>query len=122
QCQALLTTFCPNPVLCFFCFNATPTTLIYTFPYTTLFRSNRRPPKNTAKPKCTNGDEVFQPFPPFWIRRICATPDTTDGTPTCRSEEHTSELQSRENLVSRLLLEKKKNTHNNEHTAHRQSK
>src|SRR5690606_40627252 len=31
-----------------------------------------------------------------------------------RSEEHTSELQSRENLVCRLLLEKKKNT--NKHT------
>src|SRR5690606_40335217 len=30
-----------------------------------------------------------------------------------RSEEHTSELQSRENLVCRLLLEKKKNTPNN---------
>src|SRR5207302_11428240 len=29
---------------------------------------------------------------------------------TSRSEEHTSELQSRENLVCRLLLEKKKNT------------
>src|SRR5690606_41954820 len=28
----------------------------------------------------------------------------------CRSEEHTSELQSRENLVCRLLLEKKKTT------------
>src|SRR5690606_40391306 len=28
----------------------------------------------------------------------------------CRSEEHTSELQSRENLVCRLLLEKKKHT------------
>src|SRR5690606_40815864 len=34
----------------------------------------------------------------------------TDGAPNCndRSEEHTSELQSRENLVCRLLLEKKK--------------
>src|SRR5690606_41791481 len=30
-----------------------------------------------------------------------------------RSEEHTSELQSRENLVCRLLLEKKKTTKNN---------
>src|SRR5690606_40736894 len=30
-----------------------------------------------------------------------------------RSEEHTSELQSRENLVCRLLLEKKKNTREN---------
>src|SRR5207302_4077864 len=31
------------------------------------------------------------------------------GSPSPRSEEHTSELQSRENLVCRLLLEKKKN-------------
>src|SRR5690606_38359362 len=31
-----------------------------------------------------------------------------DTSPTARSEEHTSELQSRENLVCRLLLEKKK--------------
>src|SRR5690606_40322747 len=34
--------------------------------------------------------------------RECSTP-----TPSARSEEHTSELQSRENLVCRLLLEKK---------------
>src|SRR5207302_4231109 len=34
------------------------------------------------------------------------------GTVTRRSEEHTSELQSRENLVSRLLLEKKKKKKN----------
>src|SRR5690606_41310300 len=32
-----------------------------------------------------------------------------------RSEEHTSELQSRENLVCRLLLEKKKNNHTQTH-------
>src|SRR5690606_40709094 len=32
------------------------------------------------------------------------------GLPPVRSEEHTSELQSRENLVCRLLLEKKKTT------------
>src|SRR5690606_40795903 len=36
------------------------------------------------------------------------------STVTVRSEEHTSELQSRENLVCRLLLEKKKRT---EHTS-----
>ena len=35
--------------------------------------------------------------------------------PTLRSEEHTSELQSRRNLVCRLLLEKKK-THNDPYT------
>src|SRR5207302_7483970 len=36
-----------------------------------------------------------------------ASPDETSGS-GWRSEEHTSELQSRENLVCRLLLEKKK--------------
>src|SRR5690606_40160169 len=37
-----------------------------------------------------------------------------------RSEEHTSELQSRENLVCRLLLEKKKNNNNIKSTHSRQ--
>src|SRR5207342_3812457 len=54
------------------------------FPYTTLFRP-RRP-----------GDTEPSPSP---RRARPAAP---------RSEEHTSELQSRENLVCRLLLEKKK--------------
>src|SRR5690349_22912533 len=36
---------------------------------------------------------------------------TPQGASTLRSEEHTSELQSRRDLVCRLLLEKKKKTH-----------
>src|SRR6266496_3675722 len=44
--------------------------------------------------------------------RSSATPLTIGGRPACtttvRSEEHTSELQSRRDLVCRLLLEKKK--------------
>src|SRR5215475_15205782 len=55
------------------------------FPYTTLFRSRRPAPSLYGRP-------VALPAP--------ARP--------ARSEEHTSELQSRENLVCRLLLEKKK--------------
>src|SRR5215475_14908834 len=39
--------------------------------------------------------------------------DAPSGSPPDRSEEHTSELQSRENLVCRLLLEKKKKKKNN---------
>src|SRR5699024_12081582 len=39
---------------------------------------------------------------------------------TCRSEEHTSELQSRFDLVCRLLLEKKKQQ--NQHTTHKNDK
>src|SRR5947209_9303773 len=41
------------------------------------------------------------------IRSTADDPD--DDTPDVRSEEHTSELQSRQYLVCRLLLEKKKN-------------
>src|SRR5258708_30613496 len=55
------------------------------FPYTTLFRSP------TARP------------PPRRRCRRSAAP-----TPRRRSEEHTSELQSPDHLVCRLLLEKKK--------------
>src|SRR5690606_41281685 len=55
------------------------------FPYTTLFRSV----------KTLNVEPDWKPDPPPW------------DLPTLRSEEHTSELQSRENLVCRLLLEKK---------------
>src|SRR5690554_7230696 len=39
--------------------------------------------------------------------------DTQLATQLCRSEEHTSELQSRPHLVCRLLLEKKKKKKNN---------
>src|SRR2546422_3651577 len=59
------------------------------FPYTTLFRSPNISPKNCRKKgSLKNGD--------------CWT------FTTLRSEEHTSELQSRLHLVCRLLLEKKK--------------
>src|SRR5690349_24021811 len=56
------------------------------FPYTTLFRSSR-------------------------LASSCSTdeaPMTAEVTRWSRSEEHTSELQSRRDLVCRLLLEKKK--------------
>src|SRR5436309_9520738 len=43
-----------------------------------------------------------------WRKRIEDHDGTRDGEGGIRSEEHTSELQSRENLVCRLLLEKKK--------------
>src|SRR5438105_11026574 len=62
------------------------------FPYTTLFRSHRqRAPADVRKPGVAHpgGERAF---------------DRKVG----RSEEHTSELQSRVDLVCRLLLEKKK--------------
>src|SRR5687768_17718109 len=57
------------------------------FPYTTLFRSFRRRP--LLRPRNTNAERH-------------------DPARAVRSEEHTSELQSRLHLVCRLLLEKKK--------------
>src|SRR5687768_17715786 len=43
----------------------------------------------------------------------CGTPGRWPGSPSPRSEEHTSELQSRLHLVCRLLLEKKKQNKDN---------
>src|SRR5690606_41567931 len=87
------------------------------FPYTTLFRSihssakvaytfSIRSVSSTASslvacavcPSCHKNSAVLK------NRRVRISQRTT-----LRSEEHTSELQSRENLVCRLLLEKKKN-------------
>src|SRR5436309_11439198 len=70
------------------------------FPYTTLFRSILVP-ANTARPHTA----TFQPLGGFSGDPAIVRPRSTFGG---RSEEHTSEFQSRENLVCRLLLEKKK--------------
>src|SRR3712207_7773218 len=90
------------------------------FPYTTLFRSDRQPGGNTggSNPESIPGDDPDNMAP------LCAEgeakrdlpPPLRDGVrhDRCqanRSEEHTSELQSRQYLVCRLLLEKKKKTH-----------
>src|SRR5437868_12720573 len=46
----------------------------------------------------------------IWSAILSGWPSETDSDKIARSEEHTSELQSRFDLVCRLLLEKKKNT------------
>src|SRR6266513_5420441 len=61
----------------------------------------RRPPRSTLFPYTT----LFRPCPPSRRRRGRPARGGPSGT---RSEEHTSELQSRFDLVCRLLLEKKK--------------
>src|SRR5438552_7492984 len=73
------------------------------FPYTTLFRSRRRGARR--------GDGRRRPALPHphedQDRHLARSrrPEAQDGG---RSEEHTSELQSPDHLVCRLLLEKKK--------------
>src|SRR3712207_8755021 len=86
------------------------------FPYTTLFRSRRR--HSSSSSQC------------FALSSMTAPPQLLCHKPTLsrfaavprgilarellkRSEEHTSELQSRQYLVCRLLLEKKKKNINN---------
>src|SRR5687768_18337489 len=76
------------------------------FPYTTLFRSRgARSPSTCTSPSCRNrrslGCKVSGRSP---ISSRKSVPPSA-----ARSEEHTSELQSRLHLVCRLLLEKKKN-------------
>src|SRR2546429_3872357 len=72
------------------------------FPYTTLFRSN------IANPFFPNNYAFQYSNPTIGLAEVNITPD---GTASSRSEEHTSELQSRLHLVCRLLLEKKKLIH-----------
>src|SRR5690606_41046192 len=85
------------------------------FPYTTLFRSC--PFAQAANPVQAAGSlaqfalgQGRQAFGKFLHQPI---------DPAFRSEEHTSELQSRENLVCRLLLEKKKKNNKNNTTSHK---
>src|SRR2546422_7580534 len=81
------------------------------FPYTTLFRSTRnrisakacsgRPRRTATRMRC-----------PSRKNRTLSDPSKPTSTRSTRSEEHTSELQSRLHLVCRLLLEKKKKKNN----------
>src|SRR3712207_7273009 len=65
------------------------------FPYTTLFRSMSIPRDLKVQIPGHGTDKINAAY--------------SIGGPKLRSEEHTSELQSRQYLVCRLLLEKKKN-------------
>src|SRR3712207_7012643 len=81
------------------------------FPYTTLFRSRqlldrRPPPPRPAHPVLLRRpNRSTQPVDPD--HGLMAVHVGTSGWSYDRSEEHTSELQSRQYLVCRLLLEKK---------------
>src|SRR3712207_8165780 len=91
------------------------------FPYTTLFRSRWRVPRRPSErrpPRRTHARQGRQPgrLDGRGLRGSFGY-DGGRGFPLsrrrARSEEHTSELQSRQYIVCRLLLEKKKNKSHN---------
>src|SRR3712207_6880545 len=87
------------------------------FPYTTLFRSRTAysAPKGTyVQGEWAGALRLSPSMPPDPTIERCSDQSGKHwvwktGAPVNRSEEHTSELQSRQYLVCRLLLEKKKN-------------
>src|SRR3712207_7360529 len=89
------------------------------FPYTTLFRSRDAARGVRRERPALERDDIEAGIAPARRRRGAhaggVTPDdgqalSHEAREANRSEEHTSELQSRQYLVCRLLLEKKKNT------------
>src|SRR5690606_41935533 len=88
------------------------------FPYTTLFRSKYQVDEDQAVEVLKVENSRVRAEQIEKLRRLRAERDQDavdralaelTRAAAARSEEHTSELQSRENLVCRLLLEKKKN-------------
>src|SRR3712207_8131302 len=77
------------------------------FPYTTLFRSLIVGLLRTASPRRLEYPYSNLPLRDFGPSSGWLEPTNLRRSPTRRSEEHTSELQSRQYLVCRLLLEKK---------------
>src|SRR3712207_8954596 len=109
-------------VVCFFLMIRRPprSTL---FPYTTPLPISRRgaqgalrphPQQHSAGQPAHPGAPAREPSDGRWPRAAAGGDPPADGrrvSLTVRSEEHTSELQSRQYLVCRLLLEKKNTTH-----------
>src|SRR2546422_5873437 len=88
------------------------------FPYTTLFRSSHGPDHGwfigfapADKPEIVVGAIIEFAKHGTSVAPLVARVIATYLGADTRSEEHTSELQSRLHLVCRLLLEKKKKTH-----------
>src|SRR5438067_9462640 len=86
------------------------------FPYTTLFRSkyagvDQMPPLLPSPRTWVNCCQI-------WLLLLWALNLPIASRSTRRSEEHTSELQSRFDLVCRLLLEKKKKENDEKHILH----
>src|SRR5204862_8150019 len=106
----------PTPIfssfsLFFFFFSSRPPPTSTLFPYTDALPISRSSGVTSARYRSPLPAPSLSAtgIPSRYRIRFVATPATTSPGVT-RSEEHTSELQSRRDLVCRLLLEKKKQT------------
>src|SRR3712207_7803886 len=84
------------------------------FPYTTLFRSEAGQQAGTQEGASAGSEHAIHVGPD-----ACGLDGVSTDVPAraaARSEEHTSELQSRQYLVCRLLLEKKKKNKTDTHS------
>src|SRR3712207_7646029 len=93
----------------FFFFNDTATTEIYTLSLHDALpisgcRAVETPPRSQRSQVASSGR-----IPIEACSAACSEPGSAVSSTSARSEEHTSELQSRQYLVCRLLLEKKNN-------------
>src|SRR5438552_6237988 len=103
-------------ILLFFFFLLPPPPSSTLFPYTTLFRSARAVWPHQRVRLAALNHEVHA------AKDRLAFDARVEGKPILRSEEHTSELQSPDHLVCRLLLEKKKKKQTNQQTSqHKQT-
>src|SRR2546430_17453951 len=95
------------PTSTFFVFNDTATTELYPLALHDAF-----PISTEAVRRCRRFLTAMENTHMSWrsrLRTACNRASSSGNAIACRSEEHTSELQSQSNLVCRLLLEKKKN-------------
>src|SRR5690606_40393569 len=95
-----------------FFLNATATTEIYTLSLHDALPISNWKLRNSCRKRCSGTGNASPDLPQLRMQIVMKQALTCErahwqGSHRIRSEEHTSELQSRENLVCRLLLEKK---------------
>src|SRR3712207_8007370 len=92
------------------------------FPYTTLFRSTASVASSSTASGSRQASSPSATSPPTTkVSSSSGAAARISRSVSTRSEEHTSELQSRQYLVCRLLLEKKKHTSQSYHPHHNTS-
>src|SRR5439155_21140648 len=107
--QLLVFHYATQTTICLFFLISRPPPRSPLFPYTTLFRSSKSSSSAASTPSIVSSGSpvIAAPSPAVIACPLTVIAPRTTWIHAWRSEEHTSELQSRGHLVCRLLLEKK---------------